>query len=149
PKPKAVYSGGTANNANSGNNASGNNNSSGEGNTGRPGDHGQINGDPNASGYTGGGLGRGRSDFRLRGRSLVSRPQPTYNGNETGYIAINITVDRQGNVIEATHSLRGSTLNNSRLIDIARRAAREIKYNASPDAPEVQFGTIRFYFKVQ
>lgn len=149
PKPKAVYSGGTANNANSGNNASGSNNSTGEGNTGRPGDRGQINGDPNASGYTGGGLGGGRSDFRLRGRSLVSRPQPTYDGNETGYIAINIKVDRQGNVIEATHSLRGSTLNNSRLIDIARRAAREIKYNASPDAPEVQFGTIRFYFKVQ
>jgi len=149
PKPKAVYSGGTAHNANSGNNAGSSNNAAGEGNTGRPGDRGQINGDPNASGYTGGGLGGGRSDFRLRGRSLVSRPQPTYNGNETGYIAINIKVDRQGNVIEATHSLRGSTLNNSRLIDIARRAAREIKYNASPDAPEVQFGTIRFYFKVQ
>lgn len=149
PKPKAVYSGGTANNANSGNNANGSNNSTGEGNTGRPGDRGQINGDPNARGYTGGGLGGGRSDFRLRGRSLVSRPQPTYDGNETGYIAINIKVDRQGNVISATHSLRGSTLNNSRLIEIAKRAAREIKYNASPDAPEEQFGTIRFYFKVQ
>ena len=149
PKPKAVYSGGTANNANSGNNANGANNSTGEGNTGKPGDRGQINGDPNASGYTGGGLGGGRSDFRLRGRSLLSRPQPTYDGDETGYIAINIKVDRQGNVIETTHSLRGSTLNNARLIEIAKRAAREIKYNASPDAPEVQFGTIRFYFKVQ
>ncbi|KAA2243069.1 hypothetical protein F0L74_11165 [Chitinophaga agrisoli] len=149
PKPKAVYSGGTANNANSGNNANGSNNSTGEGNTGKPGDRGQINGDPNASGYTGGGLGGGRSDFRLNGRSLVSKPQPTYDGNETGYIAINIKVDRKGIVTDATHSLRGSTLNNPRLIEIAKRAAREIKYNASPDAPEVQFGTIRFYFKVQ
>jgi outer membrane biosynthesis protein TonB len=149
PKPKAVYSGGTANSANSGNNANGANNSTGEGNTGRPGDRGQINGDPNASGYTGGGLGGGRSDFRLRGRSLVSRPQPTYEGNETGYIAVNIKVDRQGNVVSAAHSLRGSTLNNPTLIEIAKRAAREIKYNASPDAPEEQFGTIRFYFKVQ
>lgn len=149
PKPKAVYTGGTANSANSGNNANGSNNATGEGNTGRPGDRGQINGDPNASGYTGGGLGGGRSDFRLHGRSLVSRPQPTYDGDETGYIAINIKVDRQGNVIEASHSLRGSTLNNARLIEIAKRAARQIKYNASPDAPEVQFGTIRFYFRVQ
>jgi len=149
PKPKAVFSGGTGNSANSGNSANGSNNATGEGNTGKPGDRGQINGDPNASGYTGGGLGGGRSDFRLRGRSLLSRPQPTYDGDETGYIAINIKVDRQGNVIETTHSLRGSTLNNARLIEIAKRAAREIKYNASPDAPEVQFGTIRFYFKVQ
>jgi outer membrane biosynthesis protein TonB len=149
PKPKAVYSGGTANSANSGNNANGSNTSTGEGNTGKPGDRGQINGDPNASGYTGGGLGGGRSDFRLHGRSLLSRPQPTYDGDETGYIAINIKVDRQGNVIETSHNMRGSTLNNSRLIDIAKKAAREIKYNASPDAPEVQFGTIRFYFKVQ
>lgn len=149
PKPKAVYSGGTANSANSGNNANSSNNSTGEGNTGRSGDRGQINGDPNASGYTGGGLGGGRSDFRLRGRSLVSRPQPTYEGNETGYIAINIKVDRKGNVVSAAHSLRGSTLNNPALIEIAKRAAREIKYNASPDAPEEQFGTIRFYFKVQ
>lgn len=149
PKPKAVYTGGSSSNANSGNNANATNNATGEGNTGRPGDRGQINGDPNASGYTGGGLGGGRSDFRLRGRSLVSRPQPTYDSNETGYVAINIKVDRQGNVIEATQSLRGSTLNNTKLIEIARKAAREIKYNASPDAPEVQFGTIRFYFKVQ
>ncbi len=62
----------------------------------RPGDRGQINGDPNASGYTGGGLGGGRSDFRLRGRSLVSRPQPTYEGNETGYIAVNIKSRQAG-----------------------------------------------------
>ncbi|WP_298733259.1 hypothetical protein [uncultured Chitinophaga sp.] len=149
PKPKAVYSGGSSTSASSGNNANGSNNSTGEGNTGRPGDRGQINGDPNATGYTGGGLGGGRSDFRLRGRSLVSRPQPTYEGNETGYIAINIKVNRQGNVVSAAHSLRGSTLNNPALIEIAKRAAREIKYNASPDAPEEQFGTIRFYFRVQ
>ncbi|MET6997922.1 hypothetical protein [Chitinophaga defluvii] len=149
PKPKAVYTGGTGNNANSGNNANGSNNSTGEGNTGRPGDRGQINGDPNASGYTGGGLGGGKSDFRLNGRNLISRPQATYEGTESGYIAVNIKVDQQGNVIEAAHSLKGSTLNNSRLVEIAKKAAREIKYNASPNAPEVQFGTIRFYFKVQ
>jgi len=137
------------NGANSGNNANGSNNSAGEGNTGRPGDRGDINGDPNARGYTGGGLGGGRSDFRLRGRNLISRPQPTYEGDETGYIAVNIKVDRQGNVVSAAHSLRGSTLNDPTLIEIAKRAAREIRYNASPDAPEEQFGTIRFYFKVQ
>lgn len=147
--PKAVMTGGTFNNSASGNNANGSNNSTGEGNTGKPGDRGQINGNPNATGYTGGGLGGGRSDFRLNNRSLISKPSLTYEGDESGYIAINIKVDRQGNVIEASHSLKGSTLNNSRLIDIAKRAARELKYNVSSDAPEVQFALIRFYFKVQ
>jgi outer membrane biosynthesis protein TonB len=149
PKPKAVFTGGTSNSSASGNSANGSNTSTGEGNTGKPGDRGSINGDPNASGYTGGGLGGGKSDFRLNGRSLLSRPSLTYDGDESGYIAVNIKVDRQGNVIEATHSLKGSTLNNSRLIEIAKKAARELKYNVNGDAPEVQFALIRFYFKVQ
>lgn len=149
PKPKAVFTGGTSNNANSGNSANGSNSSAGEGNTGKPGDRGALGGNPNGGGYTGSGLGGGRSDFKLNGRSLLSRPSLTYDGDESGYIAVNIKVDRQGNVIEASHSLRGSTLNNSRLIEIAKRAARELKYNANSDAPEVQFALIRFYFKVQ
>lgn len=149
PKPKAVFTGGTSSNANSGNSANGSNNSTGEGNTGKPGDRGALGGNPNGGGYTGSGLGGGRSDFKLNGRSLLSRPSLTYDGDESGYIAVNIKVDRQGNVIEASHSLRGSTLNNSRLIEIAKKAARELKYNVNSDAPEVQFALIRFYFKVQ
>jgi outer membrane biosynthesis protein TonB len=149
PKPKAVFTGGTSNSSASGNSANGSNTSTGEGNTGKPGDRGSINGDPNASGYTGSGLGGGKSDFRLNGRSLLSRPSLTYDGDESGYIAVNIKVDRQGNVIEASHSLKGSTLNNPRLIEIAKKAARELKYNVNGDAPEVQFALIRFYFKVQ
>lgn len=149
-KPKAVFTGGTSNSANSGNSANGSNNSTGEGNTGRPGDRGVLGGDPNASGYTGTpGSGRGASDFRLSGRSLVNRPSASWDGNQTGYVAIKIKVDRQGNVTSATHTLIGSTINNQQAIRIAREAALRIKYNASTDAPEEQFGTIRFYFKPQ
>ncbi|PSL46112.1 outer membrane transport energization protein TonB [Chitinophaga niastensis] len=151
PKPKAVFSGGTGNSANSGNGANGANNSTGEGNTGKPGDRGQIGGDPNAKGYTGGGLGGGRSDFHLNGRNLIGRPQVTYDGTETGYVAINIKVDQQGNVTSATFSMRGSTISNPQLIEIAKKAARsgQLKYNANPDAPEEQFGTVRFFFKAE
>ncbi|WP_143310459.1 hypothetical protein [Chitinophaga vietnamensis] len=149
PKPKAVYGGGATAHANSGNGANGSNNATGEGNTGRPGDRGQLNGDPNAKGYTGGGLGGGRSDFRLNGRNLIGRPNVTYDSNESGYIAINIKVNQQGNVISATFNMRGSTLSNAQLIDIAKKAATQLKYNANPDAPEEQFGTIRFYFKAE
>jgi outer membrane biosynthesis protein TonB len=147
--PKAVFTGGTSSNTSGGNNASSSNNSTGEGNTGKPGDRGQINGDPNATGYTGGGLGGGRSDFRLNGRTLISKPSLTFDGSESGYVAINIKVDREGNVVAASHSLKGSTLNNSRQIEIARKAALQLKYNVNSDAPEVQFALIRFYFKVQ
>lgn len=149
-KPKAVFTGGNSNSANSGNNANGSNNSAGEGNTGRPGDRGVLDGDPNASGYTGTpGSGRGASDFRLRGRNLVNRPDASWDGNETGYVAINIKVNRDGNVISASYEMKNSTINNQRAIRIARDAAMKIKYNASPEAPEEQFGTIRFYFKPQ
>lgn len=150
PKPKAVFTGGTSTGANSGNGANGSNNSTGEGNTGRPGDRGVIGGDPNATGYTGTpGAGRGASDFRLNGRNLVNRPSVEWDGNETGYVSVNIKVDRNGNVTSATHSLRGSTINNPAAVRIARDAAMRIKYNASTNAPEEQFGTIRFYFKAQ
>lgn len=142
PKPKAVFGGVASNNsAHSGNGANGSNNSTGEGNTGKPGDRGQINGDPNAKGYT--------DNFQLKGRSLVGRPNVTYDSNESGYVAINIKVDKQGNVIAASYSMSGSTISNDNLISIARRAAMQIKYNASQDAPEVQFGLIRFYFKAE
>lgn len=150
PKPKAVFTGGTSNSANSGNNANGSNNATGEGNTGRPGDRGVLGGDPNATGYTGTpGAGRGASDFRLRGRSLVNRPAVTWDGNETGYVAVNIKVDRDGNVVSASYTLKNSTINNAKAIQIAIEAAKRIKYNASPDAPEEQFGPIRFYFKAE
>lgn len=150
PKPKAVFTGGTSSSANSGNNANGSNNSTGEGNTGRAGDRGVLGGDPNATGYTGTpGAGRGASDFRLRGRNLVNRPAVTWDGNETGYVAVNIKVDREGNVTSATYTLKNSTINNSKAIQIAIEAAKRIKYNASSDAPEEQFGPIRFYFKAQ
>ena len=150
PKPKAVFTGGTSNSANSGNSANGSNNATGEGNTGRPGDRGVLGGDPNATGYTGTpGAGRGASDFRLRGRNLVNRPSVTWDGNETGYVAVNIKVDRNGNVVNATYTLKNSTINNPKAIQIAIEAAKRIKYNASPDAPEEQFGPIRFYFKAE
>ncbi|MET3877502.1 hypothetical protein [Chitinophaga sp. OAE865] len=151
PKPKAVFSGGTGNSANSGNSANGSNNATGEGNTGKPGDRGQLGGNPNGGGYTGGGLGGGRSDFHLNGRSLIGRPQVTYDGTETGYVAINIKVDQKGNVTSATFSMKGSTISNPRLIEIAKKAASsgQLKYNANPDAPEEQFGVIRFFFKAE
>lgn len=109
-----------------------------------------IGGSPNGGAYTGTpGAGRGASDFRLNGRNLVGRPTVEWDGNETGYVAVNIKVDRNGKVVSATHSLRGSTINNPGAVRIARDAAMQIKYNASQDAPEEQFGTIRFYFKPQ
>ncbi|MFY0254984.1 hypothetical protein ACDQ55_13635 [Chitinophaga sp. 30R24] len=151
PKPKAIFAGGSSNNAHSGNNAEGSNNAAGEGNTGKPGDRGQLGGNPNGGEYTGGGLGGGRSDFHLNGRSLIGKPQVTYDGTETGYVAINIKVDRQGNVTSATFSMKGSTISNPKLIEIARKAALsgQLKYSANPDAPEEQFGPIRFYFKAE
>ncbi|MGX5816809.1 hypothetical protein ACWKWU_01355 [Chitinophaga lutea] len=149
-QPKAVFTGGTGPGP-GGNSANGSNNATGEGNTGRTGDRGVLGGDPNATGYTGTpGAGRGASDFRLAGRNLLRKPNVSWDGNETGYVAVNIKVDREGNVVSATYSLRNSTINNPKAIQIAIEAAkRDLKYSVNPDAPEEQFGPIRFYFKAQ
>ncbi|UYQ94751.1 energy transducer TonB [Chitinophaga horti] len=153
PKPKAIFSSsGTNTAANAGNGANGSNNSNGEGNTGKPGDRGKINGDPNAKGYDGdGGTGntRGASSLRLSGRSLVHAPSLTYNSRESGYVAVDIKIDRNGNVLGATLNPKRSTLTNSALVQIALEAAKQLKYSANPEAAEVQYGPIRFYFKGQ
>ncbi|RAJ06902.1 outer membrane biosynthesis protein TonB [Chitinophaga skermanii] len=148
PKPKATYKGGTGSAANSGNGADGSNNSTGEGNTGKPGDRGKIDGDPNAKGYDGnGGLGGGKSDFRLAGRSLKSAPRLTYDGPETGYVVVQIKVNQNGQVTSASIIPKGTTITSSSARELARKAALELKYSANDDAPTEQFGTVKIYFK--
>ncbi|ATL48483.1 hypothetical protein COR50_15685 [Chitinophaga caeni] len=149
PKAKGLYTykGGNSS-GNSGNGAEGSNNSTGEGVTGKPGDQGKANGDPNAKGYEGnGGLGGGKSDFRLSGRKLLKAPSNVYNGPETGYVALNIKVDRNGNVVSAVPILSGTTITSQAAIEEARKSALQVKYDASPSAPAEQFGTVKVYFK--
>ena len=97
---------------------------------------------------SGNGLGNG-SGYALNGRKALSKPQPAYNCNEEGIVVVQITVDKNGNVIEAKPGARGTTNAASCLANQARIAAMNTKWSASPDGTEKQVGTIKYNFSLK
>nr|WP_321408349.1 TonB family protein [uncultured Carboxylicivirga sp.] len=117
-----------------------------EGNTGGTGNQGQTTGG-NTTNRTGSGKGNSGNGFDLTGRSLVGGlPKPTYNIQEEGIVVVEITVDRNGNVINAVPILRGSTTQNNYLQSKAIEAAKKAKFNADKEAAAYQKGTITYHF---
>jgi TonB family protein len=117
-----------------------------QGTTGKPGDQGKPDGDPNASGYDGfGGSGSGIS-FSLSGRNADLLPKPPSSFKESGTVVVSIWVDREGKVVKAIPGARGTTTASSELSRLAKDAAMKAKFNAKPDAPEEQKGTITYHF---
>lgn len=109
-----------------------------EGNRGAP--------DGNTGAPAGGGSG---NSFNLAGRSLNGAlPRPDYVGQNDGTVVIEITVDKEGQVIQAQYRLRGSTTSDETLVAAARAAALRARFDRKPDAP-VQIGTITYIFKLQ
>ncbi|MBN2165314.1 MAG: TonB family protein [Marinilabiliaceae bacterium] len=131
-------------------NAFGSNTGSGstsEGETKGTGNQGYVTGDPNSRNRTGSGQGTTGNGYSLSGRSLRgSLPKPAYTIQEEGIVVIEISVDNNGNVVNATPILKGTTTQNSVLWQQAKAAALKAKFNADPDAPSVQKGTITYHF---
>jgi outer membrane biosynthesis protein TonB len=118
-----------------------------EGQTGDPGDQGSPEGDPNVKQYEGqGGKGDGPG-FDLGGRGAKSLPSPSYNSNDQGDVVVEIFVDRDGNVVNARAGVKGTTINDTRLWELARDAALRSTFVADPAAPEKQRGTITYKFR--
>jgi len=120
----------------------------GEGNDSKPGDKGNINGDPNASGYYGNGGGGGNGDYNLGNRKPISRPKPNYICNEEGLVVVSIEVDVNGSVIKATAGVKGSTNTAQCLLTQAKQAALKTKWSADAKAPSKQIGTIKYRFSL-
>jgi len=124
-----------------------NNNSTSEGDAGGSGNQGYVTGDPNSKNRSGSGLGNSGNGFDLTGRSLNgSLPQPQYNIQEEGVVVVQITVDKYGKVVSAEYQLKGSTTQNSVLKERAIEAAKRAQFNADPNAPAFQKGTITYTY---
>jgi TonB family protein len=121
----------------------------GEGVTGNAGNQGDPLGDAASNNRgTGGGRGSGIS-YSLEGRSVVgSLAKPDYTVNDYGDVVVQITVNRNGDVIAAVPGVKGSTTMDSRLLEAAKKAAMTAKFNRDPNAAEVQKGTITYKFKL-
>jgi len=120
----------------------------GEGNDSKPGDKGNINGDPNASGYYGNGGGGGNGDYNLGNRKPISRPKPDYICNEEGLVVVSIEVDVNGRVIKATAGVKGSTNTAQCLLTQAKEAALKTTWSPDAKAPSKQIGTIKYRFSL-
>ena len=150
-KPAAVYKGGDGT-GKGGNNSDTWNNSRNQGIAGGTGDQGKINGNPNSDSYDG-NAGSGRSGVSisrgLQGRRITRLPSFEDEFNENAKIAVDIKVDKAGNVMSATYQPRGSTSSDAGMKEIALRKARLLKFSASADDTEQQIGTIIFNFRLK
>lgn len=148
PKPKAVYAGGAASGT-GGNNADSYNRVTNQGVVGGNGDQGNPNGNPNSDSYTG-NASRGSGGVSIRsgldGRRFTKLPSFEDDFNENAKVAVDITVDKNGNVTAAIINPKGTTTTNQNIRNIAIRKARSLKLNAANDE---QTGTIVFDFKLK
>jgi hypothetical protein len=150
-------------------------NKGGDGNDTRSGNKGSANGNLNSSGYygngsgngTGGGNGSGNgtgtgtgtgpgngggsgggNGYFLNGRKNLNKPAPDNPcGNESGRVAVQVTVDRDGNVVKATRA-SGTTNPSSCLFEQARQAAMQTRWSPDINAPETQVGKIIYNFQL-
>lgn len=71
-------------------------------------------------------------------------PKPSYPGNESGKVVVDVTVDASGRVTYASYRAQGSTTNSKRLVDAAVEAARKARFSSSESL--MQTGTITYVF---
>ena len=128
-----------------------NSGSQGEGITGQAGNQGDPTGTVDATKRgPGSGTGSGIS-YSLSGRSVIgSLAKPEYTVNDYGIVVVQITVNKEGSVVNAVSGAKGSTTMDSRLLEAARKVALTARFNkiTAPDAPTYQVGTITYHFKL-
>ncbi len=95
------------------------------------------------------GLGTKGISFSLAGRQPQHLEQPEYVKQVEGKVVVEVTVDRDGNVTQATAGAKGSTTLNSYLLQVAKTAALKTKFNRKPNSPVYQKGTITYNFLLQ
>ena len=150
PKPKAMMKG-VNGNGNGGNEADSYKKGGNEGIAGGKGDQGRPGGDPDSKNYKGGGTGNSgvRISSGLQGRRFTSIYKYQDDFNENATVAVDVRVDKNGNVLSATYQLRGSTTSESYYKEKAIEIVRKSKLNASADGPDEQAGTVLVNFKVR
>ncbi|WP_245892278.1 energy transducer TonB [Flavobacterium pallidum] len=130
---------------------------SGGSGTGTGGGNGSGDGIGNGSGYgpgsgsgsgggVGSGVGNGNGSWKLAGRKLSSSNKIAQDCNEYGTVVVEVTVNKQGNVIGCKY-VKGTTNTDPCLIQPAYKTARTYKWLPKDDAPEKQVGTIVINFK--
>ncbi|NQY28089.1 MAG: hypothetical protein HRT69_01315 [Flavobacteriaceae bacterium] len=88
-------------------------------------------------------------NYGLEGRLVLRRPTPVYTCSKEGRVVVSIKVDRSGKVVSATPGAKGSTTTNPCLLNRAKEAALNTKWQAEANAPEKQIGKIVYNFSLR
>ena len=123
-------------------------NKAGEGNDTSSGLKGDKNGDPISTKYYGNSGSSGESNYNLAGRNALSKPIEQPNCEEEGIVVVSIEVDKYGTVLKAVSGVKGTTNSANCLLKPAREAALRTTWNADPNAPNKQKGTIIYKFSL-
>jgi len=123
-------------------------NKAGEGNDTSSGLKGDKNGDPTSTKYYGNSGSSGDSNYNLAGRNALSKPIEQPNCEEEGTVVVSIEVDKYGTVLKAVSGVKGTTNSANCLLKPAREAALRTTWNADPNAPNKQKGTIIYKFSL-
>lgn len=117
---------------------------------GTGGGNGTGNGIGTGSGYGAGSGGGSGNDtgYSLGNRKAISKPAPKYTCNEAGKVVVEVSVDRNGRTIDAIAGIKGTTNTAKCLLDQARIAAMNTRWDASSNAPEKQVGKIVYNFNL-
>jgi outer membrane biosynthesis protein TonB len=118
--------------------------------TGSGGGSGSGQGLGSGSGYgtgVGSGSGAGNGNWKLAGRKLSNRSKQIQKCNEYGTVVVQVTVNRNGNVIAAKYA-KGTTNTNQCLLEPAYATAKSYKWQPDENAPETQIGFITINFKL-
>ena len=120
----------------------------GEGNDDVSGLKGDKKGDPSSTKYYGNSGNSGDPNYNLAGRNALSKPIEQPNCQEEGMVVVSIEVDKNGKVIRALAGVKGTTNSANCLLKPAREEALRTTWNADPNAPFKQKGTIIYKFSL-
>lgn len=119
-----------------------------EGNDNQAGDKGQLDGNPYAPSYFGGGKGNGGVGSGLGGRGQGKFVKIVQNCNEEGLVIVRVEVDRSGRVVKAEPGEKGTENSAPCLYEAAKKIAESGKWPADSKAPTRQIGFVSIDFKL-
>ena len=121
--------------------------SEGKGDANGSGQTGSVDGTKGATGTAGTGIGveiGGMGNRRVRGTVPIPDQKKEF---PDGTVVVRIKVDRQGNVVDVEAPVKGSVNQTSQMVEAAKTAAKRAHFTADADAPEFQYGTIKYQFR--
>ncbi|MFV0591973.1 MAG: hypothetical protein ACK5M7_11360 [Draconibacterium sp.] len=86
--------------------------------------------------------------YYLENRYHISLPVPVYLAQAGGTVIVDIKVNRNGTVVDATPR-KNSSIRDQQIFLYAQEAASRTVFNADNSAPAVQKGTIQYTFVAQ